>query len=959
MAVAAPLTLAFIFILPLFIGIPNVEALTLESAGDPSQNPVRIHRFKTHSRIAFRLDEGVETRWKEIPGGFELFFPGISLADFGVALGEEKIWIENFERLPKGDPRLKTLSLRESAAGVRVIGMWKFATGPEAPAVPAMENFRYRNRASSEYLIDFWPKSGPTVAEARAKTLRKDYEASIHKAETEAEQRQARRLANIKEREESDDVARFCRQPLSDRQDIFLPFFPVHEPLDFKKWFPVTTADAEYSYAEPKSDAQDSQYYKLALRLYRQGNYALAIKTIDFFDHEFKKSAHETEMRFIRANAMIKLGHKEDAHRLLKVITVENKSSPVALHAAMYLAVQTLERGDHLAALETFFWLAANHSKHRLTWVFHLGAGEALFAMKQTGRAAKEYQWVMRNAGDREQQATGAFRLGDLYLQRLMHDQALASYFQVLQVYPEQAKNYPAIHLNRAEALYWLGQFDRAEKAFEEFLERFPSNSNGWRAYLRMAEISGRRTGDSDRAKMRERFYQTVNRHPFSPGATLARLRMLPCGDHGGLSTDAARRFFETDAAKMDGGGHVVMDRYRDFRGLAQVRTLISLGLEDEAVSVAIRELQANARSEARHIVAGLLQTVFRKSVLNRIANGKNLEALKFYHEYVESIPTTPAMVDPDYLLKLSQAASDLGMGKWAETLAQKHASALTLAEKRRVRDLAAEGKESQKRTGPFDIDERVRDSERYFSEAKALWVAGNQPPAQARADAPKDEEDKKLGAAANDARELKIRDLLGKISEESPFSFERELMLGRLDEVAGKPASALQHALKAQVLMPAVNKSDFRAMAWLASLHAKAGDPRIAVELYRELQKKSQTQTEAKGSDTGAVFGIPALPTLERLVLEEAELLARLSKWGEAATAYSRLVDQNKGGNQALYEYARVLGKTGKISDREKARTALEKISQSKDEDFWKKLALEALANDQAGNLSAKEGSK
>jgi hypothetical protein len=56
--------------------------------------------------------------------------------------------------------------------------------------------------------------------------------------------------------------------------------------------------------------------------------------------------------------------------------------------------------------------------------------------------------------------------------------------------------------------------------------------------------------------------------------------------------------------------------------------------------------------------------------------------------------------------------------------------------------------------------------------------------------------------------------------------------------------------------------------------------------------------------------------------------------------------MDRGLGGNQAMYGYARALLKSGSHASRDKARTTLQKLTESKTEDFWKKLAQETLAN-------------
>jgi hypothetical protein len=61
-------------------------------------------------------------------------------------------------------------------------------------------------------------------------------------------------------------------------------------------------------------------------------------------------------------------------------------------------------------------------------------------------------------------------------------------------------------------------------------------------------------------------------------------------------------------------------------------------------------------------------------------------------------------------------------------------------------------------------------------------------------------------------------------------------------------------------------------------------------------------------------------------------------------------------GGNRAMYGYAQSLLKSGEVKNAEKGRAMMQTLSKSKTDDFWKKMAMETIAND---STNAKEGMK
>jgi hypothetical protein len=186
------------------------------------------------------------------------------------------------------------------------------------------------------------------------------------------------------------------------------------------------------------------------------------------------------------------------------------------------------------------------------------------------------------------------------------------------------------------------------------------------------------------------------------------------------------------------------------------------------------------------------------------------------------------------------------------------------------------------------------------------------------------------------------------------------------IDERQGRVSSALAHALRAHLTAPAARGAgrDLALDAWLASLARKAGDPKVALELYAQLEAglKGRKPAQAQAADQVTRLGVPSAPSVERVLLAAGEIHESMKDWGAAVATYERAVKAGLGGNQAVYGYANALLESG--AERAKAYAELEKLAgprpaQGQTEDFWKRLARERLANEQSREaiLNAKEG--
>jgi len=891
----------------------------------PDSSAIQLKTFQTHSRISFRIDESVPAEWKNTQQGFELILKGLGLADLGAPLGEEENWSTQFEKL--SDSRLDHLQIREIPGGVQITGKWKFPRGSLTLANPIMEYFDFHEKEPLRYVVDFWLKAGPTVLEAKRIRRKKEILAEIAKTQIEEKRRIDRKIASIKRHKEAESatsIRKYCEEPLSEKNDVFLPFNPLHPSIDFSKWIPGITADSDFSYFKPRKRNREAQYVRLALEFYSQGKLGLAIRTLAFFDQEFPLSDFQTEMKFLKANSMLRLGFDTEPERALAKLVEEARDSPVAMFSAMYLARKNMDRNLYLAAMDQFLWLVRHYPDYSLNWVFHLGIAECLYALKQTERAAKEYRWIMENGPDATIQAEGAARMGDIYLAHYEYAQASGAYSQSASYYKEQLKKYPPFYLNWGEALYQLGAYDQAKQIFTDFLQSSTSYPEAWRATFRLGEIEARQAKQGMSAETaRKWFYESINNYPLSIGASLARIRLLPCGDHGGFNQQAQERFFSEDARLLatnpDAAKSVVLKNYEDFRALSRIRALVAWDDKDQTANVAIHEIQIVKTPLVKRTLAAVANEYFRKSVLGLLEKDKKFEALSFYRANAPLMPPLEDASQADFLLQLARVAGDYHLGGFAQELTKTYESA-SAENTASVEHMRSPSSLSE------DTETQIKNSEAKFTVARAQWIV---------------------------AKETKpenfnnIRELLNEVVDESKFSYEKEIILGLLEEKEGNLRAAIGHASRAMLL----NNSP-RIYAWLASLQFRAGELNASLELYEKVHKRNESGKPVNSSfvKNEDILGVPPLPVLDAVLLTEAEILEKEGRWGEAAEKYSKIIEEGKSGSQLNYLYANSLIKQGGAKERVKALSILEKLTKIKskedNDEFWKKLAFQTLEN-------------
>lgn len=910
----------------LFKPLTVLSVFSLAQAETKNFKGVRLESFEHHTRLTLHLDSDAKSTLAVTSSGFKWFFPKRSLMDLGFYGMRSEAWKKAISEFK--DARLSDLKLAESLDGIEIQGTWEYVKGPKAPAYPAMETFQFRQSDKASLALDFWPKKGPTVAEIQLQQERDKQLQAIRLAEEKARKRIEKRVASEKRVREATDPGKICRMGLDEKNEIFLRLHAVHPTVELGQWFSAQVPDQDYPYLEPKGPDADATHMREALKLKRSGNYALSVRAVDFFLEQTPDSPLRNPMIFLKANALLKLRKDDVALSLLEQLVRDEPNSAEALHSAMFLGQRAYEQEQWLSALDRFLWMTNHHTSHRLGWVFHLGAAEALYRLKQSDRAIAEYTHVADNSTSPKWRAEAMVRIGDVYFEKNEWDQAIAAYYRASSKYPKDSVKISSLSLNRGEALYRLGEFERSKNEYARYLKDFPNQSVGWRAPIRIAEIHARTKGNTrETADYRNWLKRTINEYPFTSGSIYARLRLFPCGDQGGLTIDSAGRFFEEEAPALFEDALIEPVGINETILLHRIRGFLVLGAHRRELPEILKKLESQLlRQDVQSQMTEFSLMALRGAIEEEIHENPEV-ALKTFERFwprVErqlkrhSDPLRGLSEEYEFLVGLAKAASKIGLGELAQSYI-KLFEQITSDSDRSLASVTAAGVGIDQ----LDLEAATQISELAYLRAKGIW---DRESAQAKLG----EETEKLISAE-----------LAKIADESPHSLARELLATRVAQKAGRLDEALHRAQKAQILSSRRGSSpglDFL----VADLLEKNGRTDAAIEA---LKKVSLVAGREPATVSGAIGSFePSEPTAADVMFLESRLYEQKSRWKDAANLLKKIRETGAKDNQTLYRLGRSLIKQDDPKARDEGIGILKQVMQSETQDFWKQMAQEAL---------------
>ena len=882
-----------------------------------ASSPIELFSEKSYSRIALKLDTLADHTLEVDSKGFKLTFKQVGLIDLGVPFGGEGMLAEHLKAIH--DDRIDTVRVEETREALVVIGTWNYPKGDRAPYKPKTEYFEFWDKSPRRFVLDFWHPKGITVGEIhRREKVKEDQEKRKALAEKMAV-RKAAQLKKLKKFETANELTPFCDRPFDPKLDVEVGIRPAHDKFEVGKYLPINRPDGDYPYLVPKGSDSQAKHFRLALKLYHQGKFGLAIKAVEQLLSEFPKTKYLEDSYFLKGNALARLGLYSDADQILARLVSDFPESPTALYSAMYLGARRLVDGEYLKAVDMFLWLKTHYPEHRLTWAFHFASAEALFQLKQTDRAEKEYEWIVQRAEDQAIQAQAALSMGDLYMDRKEYDQAIAAYFRARKYYPEESEHSPYLRINRAEALYQLGELEKAQGEFKGFDQKFPGNPMGWRAILRLAEISGRSsTLKSGSEEFRTDLEMVINRYPTSEGANVSRLHLMDCGNHGGFDWKSAERFFDSVRESITKSVDVDSKDLETLLSITEIRTALSMKNTETALKKSADLLDRETREELQPEIRLAFLKSLRLEIIRYLDGNDLVAAASLFDKYEPMLSKLHSgdFVD-DYLMRLARSSTSSDYIALSQRIINYVKSQNMDADKR----MPASG----------DQEKRLSHSEEVLVEAVNLW--------------------RSRGIELSD----EISDLLENVSDESAYSIYRELLRSRIAYEKKDYEGSMQWAEKALLLTDRF-AMDLRSRIeyWKAELSRKLKRPKDAEELITSVSNSIGVPIESELVSL-EIIGIPKIPNDLALSLEHGELLEAQGRWSDAAGVYQSAIDRGLSENKIRYALARALLKSDGQQSHQRGVSVLRSMAEdSQSSDFWKEMAVDSLKN-----IEAREGSK
>lgn len=678
---------------------------------------------------------------------------------------------------------------------------------------------------------------------------------------------------------------------IASKQKVYVDFPILHLKPDELKLLqskaPVYEIDAK--------DNDENKQARLLLTLRKNNRSEVFQKTAKWFFDKYPKSDYAEILKFMWADVLYdrwkETGKAEDLDVAIQKYEEAMKEFPNSAlneRTQLLVAYSQLERGDALASLQAFQAHSRKFPESANKDLVKIAMAEAYAQLNRGDDALKIYDDVIKNAKRPQDRIRASFLRPDILFQQKKDKEAADAYRKLRDQHPNEYLDYPNAAFNLAAAEFRLGNHRASLDAHLDFVKKFPTNSYSGYALTRVGELL--EILGADPSRVMGAFLETYFRYGSTPGAVVARLRMLSSRMRGMKQQelekavqDIMKLAQDSKLPKMDQFATImVADGYHD-RG------------EYEKSLNLLRDFYQKDPTTAD---TGLLtQRIVRNiadEIHSQVEKGEFLKAMNTHQKYSADWLRNSNRVDVQY--DLARAFEQSGVQDEAEKLYRESFN----------RILALKGTPKEKEVGVF---EKVPSTDEILLRMAAVNMNRDQ-----------------SQLAFNNLKDIKSPEKLTETQQ-----IERILLAAKLYDQKGEPATAIRYLtelVKAWKGIPVLVAEPYYS---LGQMEEKLGQVDAAIASYRRVDELMR--------DSGKVSEKTHARALENM----ARLQQTTKQTDEAIATYNRLLEtyETKMPLDSLrYKLGRIHFDKGEM---QKASDVWGKLDRDKSS-FWAKMADENL---------------
>lgn len=417
---------------------------------------------------------------------------------------------------------------------------------------------------------------------------------------------------------------------IASRENIYVRF-PVLR-MNASQLAQILSLSPQYEIKE-RSD-QENKTARLLLTLFKNERMGAFLSSFQYFNKKFSNSEYSELIRYLKADLHYKewkkngdLAEYQQAINEYMFLVEKYPDSPLRTRTLLLLGYTFLEQKDTLGTIRMLQkYLDTTNPPAETAERVRIAMADAYLTANRFTEAQELYQQVQKSPLP-DLALEAQFRTGDIYSLKKDTEGVVNYFSNLVKKYPKGAIEFPNAHFNLAESQFWLGQYREALDNHIAFIKAFPRHDFGGYAMTRIGEIL--EILGADQSRVMGAFLESYFRYQRTPGADIARIRMLSRRMKG--MKEKELRYTEKELEEIQKSSP--LPRILEFTTLMRADGYALRGDFQKALQDLISYYQNNPTSPALTFIYNRILKNISRFMKEEITKGNFLNALRI-HEY-------------------------------------------------------------------------------------------------------------------------------------------------------------------------------------------------------------------------------------------------------------------------------------------------------------------------------------
>ncbi len=419
-------------------------------------------------------------------------------------------------------------------------------------------------------------------------------------------------------------------------ENYFVNYPVLEQPFSF--WEKIKKNSPEYVIEKNSSD--ENLKVRLIQTLFKKQRPLVLKKTVEWFESKYPNSKYLDVIFGMTADLFLskfkETNNEKDYEVAQKYYTKILEQTPNSIlyeRTSLVSAFNEIDQNKYLLGLRKLNAHLENKRflENNSLYYARLGIAHCLAKLGKIDQALKELDFIANSPATDQIKTEALYKKGDYLTASERYNEAIATYVNTQNLYPNEKLNFPNAYFNKMESEFQVKKVADAHSSAINFIKYFESHDYAPYALTRLGELLEHMGAEQSKAV--GAYLETHFKYGDSPKTIVARLHLMGLRMKGMKEVEVNQTISKMNelAAKSD------LENIQQFKNIMIGDGFIRRKEYEKAIQVLTSQIQDSPQKKGSNQITDRVRNYIKEYISHLSEQNKPVEVLKNYKKYADN----------------------------------------------------------------------------------------------------------------------------------------------------------------------------------------------------------------------------------------------------------------------------------------------------------------------------------